>query len=391
MNSMMTRWSALSVIAGAIAAMSFAAGCGDETSRGGGGSGTTSGGAGGGGSAACLDGAQFADLFAIADAGFCAVGVHTADVALGFQAPSWGSHGGPLTVVPEASGGGAALVRWAVPATATGKLEGTTTSIAAGVPDGGFLAAQAVDLPFFGWTALAWQNAYPDTTGKIVMAKDGAVGATYDVNGAYAFAGAGAASGGRFFYTALSRLGKSSEAANGLYAADACASPQPDLGAGAGCSPSLLVAGWGDSSGPVAVDADGNVFAVLASVASGDQEARGFAATQVAPGAGAVDGASLFTLPGFGSALAALAPRDGQAGLLAFQPMDPSAAPLDVVAQPYTVTSGAVVAQGAPTKLLTVPATNPPSLYLMSDAAGRLWVAATSDTSTTFVVLARKS
>lgn len=387
MNRMISRWGALASIAATIAALPLTAGCGDESSRGGGGTSSTS--SGGGGSAACVDGARFAELFAVADAGFCAVGVHQADVALGFQAPSWGSHGGPLTVVPDASGGGATLTRWALPASATGQLEGTPTSIAAGVPDGGFLAAQAMDLPFFGWTALAWQNAYPDTTGKLLMAKNGAVAATYDVNGAYAFVGVGASAGGRVFYTGLSRLGAATEATNGLYAADACGSPAPALGAGAGCSPSSLVAAWGDSSGPVTADQDGNVFAVLASVADGEQEARGFAATTVAPGAGATDGVSLFKLPGFGSALAALAPAAGQPGLLAFQPMDEKGTALDVIAQPYTITAGVAAAQGTPGKLLTIAAAAP-ALYLMTDAQGRLWVAAPGDSSTTFVVLARK-
>lgn len=363
-----------------------AAGCGDESGRGGGGSSTGTGG--GGGGVTCLDAAGFADLFAIADAGWCAVGKYDADAGLGYQVPSWGSHGGPLTVAQDASGGGATLTRWTVPSGATGSLTGAPTSVAAGVPDGGFLAAQAVDLPFFGWTALAWQNAYPDITGELVMAKGGAVAKTFAVNGAYAFAGVGAEAGGRLYYTALSRLGQSSESVNGLYAVDACGS---DLGAGTGCTPPVLVAGWGDVSGPVAVDAAGNVFAVLPSMATGKQEARGFAASAVAPGTGATDGASLFELDGFGSALAAVAPSGELDGALVFQPMDTKGAALDVIAQAYTAAGGAVAAKGAASKLLTVPASDPPALYLMTDGGGRLWVAATSTSSTTFVVLARKS
>jgi hypothetical protein len=352
--------------------------------------GATGTGGGGGGGTTCLDGTSFASLFTIADPAFCAVAVYTADESIGYQAPTWGTHGGPLWFVADASGG-VTLERWTPPAGATGKLTKQTTHVDTMIPTGAFAGAQAVDLPFFGWTALAWTGAAPSTQGDVIMIKGGAVDRTFAVNGTYGLAGVGTATSGRLLTTALSPVGAAATDLNGFYGADACSSPTPDLGAGTGCGAPAEIAAWGDASGPVAVDHAGNAFVVLASFGMGTQEARGFASAGVAKGGAPEAGATLFTLPGFGSALAALAPSGSQPGLLVFQPFDGTTfAPLDVVAQAYTA-GAAVAAQGAPTKLLTVPTDATAGLSFLGDAQDRLWVASvTSDTSTTFVVLERK-
>jgi hypothetical protein len=342
----------------------------------------------GGSAPTCIDASQFASLFSIADTSFCAVALYEAGESIGFQAPSWGSHGGPVWFQADTSGGGITIERWKAPAGATGMLTKQTTHVDTKIPDGAFAGAQAVDLPFFGWTAISWTGAFPDTQGQVEMIQGSAVDRTFAVNGAYALAAVGDATSGRLLYTGLSPIGAATENTNGFYAADACDMPKPDLGAGTGCQASDAVAAWGDSSGPLAVDHDGNAFVVLASFGMGNQEARGFAAADVARGKAPTDGVSLFTLPGFGSSLAALAPRDAHPGLLVFQPFDMNATPLDVVAQPYTTTSG-IKAEGTPAKLLTLAAT-PTSLSLMIDDQERLWVVASGDTKTTFVVIARK-
>ncbi|MFT3775618.1 MAG: hypothetical protein QM820_60500 [Minicystis sp.] len=395
----------------AVTALTAAAGCGSDgggntggaggsssssttssSSTGTGGSGTSSstGTGGSGGGVTCLDGATFADLFTIADASFCAVALYEADEDVGFQAPTWGTHGGPLWFVPDASGGGVTLERWSVPAGSTGKLTKQTTHVGTQIPDGAYAGGQAIDLPFFGWTAISWTGAFPDTVGEVIMIEGSAVDRTYAVNGAYSVAGVGDATAGRLLYTALSPIGAPTTDVNGFYAADACDMPKPDLGAGTGCQAPAEIAAWGDSSGPVAVDKDGNAFVVLASFGTGDQEARGFAAGEVARGAKATAGASLFTLPAFGSSLAAITPKNGKPGSLVFQPFDMNATPLDVIAQAYTVSSS-VAAQGTPAKLLSMPANGAVSLALMTDDADRLWVAASGDKKTTFVVLDRKT
>jgi hypothetical protein len=258
------------------------------------------------------------------------------------------------------------------------------------MPAGAFLAQQVADLPFFDWTALAWSGSYPDTKGKLLMIGGGAVARSYDVNGAYAFAGVGDATSGRLLHTGLSPIGAATESQNGLYAADACADPQQDLGTGQGCSAPISVAAWGDSSGPVAVDSAGNAFVVLASFASGNQEARGFSAAQIARGAAPTAGTSLFTIPGFGTTVAAIAPKGADPGRVIFQPFDSTGAPEDVVAQSYTAAAAGVVAAGEPAKLLAVVSASPKSLTLMVDDAERLWVGASTETSTTFVVVAKR-
>ena len=315
------------------------------------------GGAGDGGSGAtCLSATAYAGLFTIDDTAFCAVAVYTADEALSSQ-PSWGSHGGPLTMVADTTGGGVTLERWTAPAGAMGALTKATTHVAAGVPTGAYLNAQANDLPFFGWTAISWTGPGTATTGQIALIASGAVATTYTANGPYWLAGiSDGASQGRLLFTGLSPLGAPTTDMNGLYAADACSAPMPELGAGTGCAASQLIDAWDEDSGPIALDKNGNAFVVLTSATDGNQEARGYAAAQVARGAPAVTGATLFTVDGFSGSLAALAPTASAPGLVVFEPFDATTYfALDVIEQAYTVTGDVVAASGTPTKLLTVP------------------------------------
>ncbi|HSY38970.1 MAG TPA: hypothetical protein VLA79_05560 [Polyangia bacterium] len=362
----------------------------------GGGGGHASGGAGGqpaggaggqslgGATGACLDPSSFSAAFTIADSTFCAVAVYTAPESIGYQAPTWGSHGGPL-VVQQSTGTGVTLERWTAPAGTTGTMTVQTTPVAAALPTGDFLGAQALDLPFFGWTAISWTAT--DFTGQFEMIASGAIVTTYTANGPYGAAAVPAASSqGRFLFSGLSPLGMPTINMNGLYAADACSSPAPALGAGTGCTASSLVSAWGDSSGPVATDSDGDVFAVMTSFA-GTQEARGFLASSVARGAAATAGVSLFTMAGSSVSLAALSPTAGDPGLVIFQPQDSTYTPLDVIEQKFTA-SGSLVAMGTPTKLLTVAPGQ--GLAFLVDGSERLWVAVSGTSSTTYVVLARQ-
>ena len=266
---------------------------------------------------------MFSSAFTIADSSFCAVAVYTAPESIGYQAPTWGSHGGPLVVQAAATGTGVTLERWTAPTGSTGAMTVQTTPVAAALPAGTFLGAQALDLPFFGWTAISWTNPFPDSTGQFEMIASGAIATSYTVNGPYGVAAVPAASSlGRLLYTGLSPLGMPTTSAAGLYAADACSSPAQALGTGTDCSASALVAAWGDNTGPVVTDSNGDVFAVMTSFANGTQEARGFLASSVARGAAATAGVSLFTMAGSAGSLAALAPSAGDPGLVIFQPED---------------------------------------------------------------------
>lgn len=373
-----------------------AAGCGDKSTAGAGGTGGTGTATGGGGTAGapgtggaggapsgCVAPAAFAAAFTIADASFCAVAVYTVDEVPG--SATWGAHHGPLTAHGD-TGGMVTLERWTAPAGATGSLTKQTTTVDAKIPADAFFGGAASDLPFYGWTAVSWTGANAPYAGQLVMIKGGAIDHTYALDGAYAVGGVGADAGGRALYTGQSALGAGAAGANALYGADTCAAATPDVG----CAPTQEVAAWGEASGPVAVDKDGNAFAVMSSFSSGTQEARGFAAALVGHGAAPSAGVTLFTLPGFGSSLAAIRPVGAEPGLLVFQPFDATTfAPIDVVAQRYT-TAGALAAQGAPAKLLSVPATTTAGFSLMTDDADRLWVAVPGDKSTLFVVLDRQ-
>jgi hypothetical protein len=333
-------------------------------------------------------------VFTIADASFCAVARYDADLELGMLVPSWGRHHGPLLASPNADLSSVTVTRLAPPGGATGALTATTATIAPSIPDPkGFLGVQAVDAPFFEWTVLSWTGAYPSTQGELLLAKGDAIAARYAVNGAYAVAAIGGAGEGRLVYSGASAIDDAGSTLNGLYAADSCGTaanaPRLEPKGDASCGAPALVESWGDASGPVAADADGDVFAVMTSF-SGDQSAHAWAAPAIAHGAKPAKGAELFTLPGFGSALAALAPSSGAGvGLVAFQPSDATSyAPLDAIAQRFEVNGGAIAPKGEPSTLVTL-AKAGTALTLTSDDAGRLWVGADVNGKATFVVLAR--
>ncbi|MEP7124630.1 MAG: hypothetical protein ABJE95_27120 [Byssovorax sp.] len=356
---------------------------------------STSAGSGTGGSApTCLDAAAVADVLTIKDASLCAVARYDAAEELGFNAPSWGAHGGPLTL-RAGMNGTFDLVRWTPPADTKGALTKQEVNVDGKIPMGAFLGGQAVDVPFFGWTALAYTGAFPDTKGELLLVKGSAVDKRYATNGSYATAGISAANAqGRLLLTGLSNVGDAKAGANSLFAADTCGTPaMPALlpGMDATCKAPITVATWGDSSGPVAVDHAGNAFTVMSSF-DGSQEARGFDAASIARGGSPTAGVKLFTIPGFGSNLAALAPTATAAGIVAYQPSDGTTfLPQDVLEQRYTVAGGKLAAMGAPTTMLQAATANA-LLYVIVDDQDRLWVGTDKvapATGATYVVLAR--
>ncbi len=389
----MARWMKWSC---ALVTVATLAACGDETNVGTGGGGAGGGGAGGGGAGGtggggavtCLDPSVYASLFTIDDPSLCAVAMYSYADDLSFLVPSWGTHGGPLYVMPGANGS-VDIVRFTPPAGAMGALTSAATTVDAMIPAGAFVGAQAIDTPFLGWTAISWTGAFPDTVGEIIAIKGSAVDQRFALNGAFGLAAtAKDSTHGRLFSTALSALEDPTASVNGLYAADLCGTSIVPNGDPSCVAPSM-VAAWGDASGPVTADRAGNVFAVLTSF-DGTQEARGFEAAEAGAGAPPSMGNVLFTIPGFGSSLAAVAPGAVDPGLLVFQPSDPTTfEALDVIAQRYRIQGGAVVKDGEPSALLTI-ATKNTSVYVMVDASDRLWAVIPGMTSASFVVIAKK-
>ncbi len=223
--------------------------------------------------------------------------------------------------------------------------------------------------------------------------KGSAIDKRYPTNGAFATAGAGAAGAqGRLLLTGLSPVGDAKAGANALYAADTCGTAaQPSLlpGQDASCKAPIEVAAWGDSSGPVTFDRDGNAFAVMTSY-DGTQEARGFDAASIARGAGPTAGVKLFSIDGYGANAAALAPTPTAPGIVAYQPSSGTTfKPEDLLEQQYTVTAGKLAAVGTP-KAMIHPATADAFLYVMVDDHEHLWVGTDLGAGATYVVLARK-
>jgi hypothetical protein len=321
------------------------------------------------------------------------VAIYTASEDLSFLQPSWGNHGGPLTIQPGTAAGSAGLVRWSLPMSGQA-MTSMGTMVNANIPSTGFLGAQAIDLPFSGWTAFAWTGAdmTKDNPGEIILAKAGAVDQRYGVNGAGTLAGvSGGAVQGRLLYTGLSPLGSTTPAGQprALYAADTCATGGLANTASASCMPEEVSA-WGDSTGPAALDHAGNLFVIMPSLAGGTQEARAFPAASIVSGKPATNGVTLFTMPGTGLPLAAVDPSATADGILVFQPDDTSFNALDPIAQHYTATGGTVQAVGMPAGFLKL-ATPKTSVLLFTDDKMRLWagVADSTNKKTTFVVIDR--
>ncbi len=342
------------------------------SSMGGGGNG----GSGGGPSVDCLPASATDAYFTINEATLCAVATYTATgLALdGYSnIPSWGSQGGPLTV----SGTDTMLTlrRWDVPADGT-ELTVADTTVPVTIQAGSFWAPQAIEIAP-GVAIAAWAAAFPATEGGFVRV-EGTDVVQADATGVFALG----ATQGRLLYTGLSAVGTTTPGTNALYGATVSA---------AAISADGTIDAFGDASGPIAVDTLGNAFVFMTEFA-GTQELRGYAAADVAPGEPAAAGVPLVTLDGFGSNLAAIVPDGDSPGLVLFQPVDGMTfASLDVVAIPYTIAGGAIVAGAgrAPALTLTEDGT---AVSLMTDDAGRVWVGTLQTGSTTdsvFFVLDR--
>ncbi|MFO0552350.1 MAG: hypothetical protein U0271_28440 [Polyangiaceae bacterium] len=363
------------------------AGNGGSPMGGGGASAGGAGGAGGGGSA-CLDASVAAADFTLGASALCVVEVDTAaGLSLaGGVTPTWGRHGGPLTFETMAST--VVFTRWTANA---GALTPTEESFDYTMPGGAFAGGIAVEgstpagngcsagtALTFGWTGASFT-----TEGAAVHFTSPSTSSEQLATGIFGMT----TIGDRFFYTGLSAIDGATNATPGLYFADAHASCE-----GADFAAGSLASSWGAAAGPVAADSDGNLFAVMTDFVAGTQEIRGFKASEIAPGGTPSAGATLATMPGFGDALAALAPTATAPGLLVLQPTDATTfVDEDVLALEYTADAGGdLSAMPASTLLtLTTPGTN---VALLSDDEDRLWVGVTSadQTETRFYVLARK-
>lgn len=354
-----------------------------------GGAGAGPGGGGSGGAAPCLDAAEHQAVFTIAEPSLCVVAKYDAPFAMGYSiVPSWGYHDGPLTMVQSASPvDEVTLTRWAAPSGAQGSLSSMAT---VGPVDLSinettlFMNPAAVDLPFGSWTLVGWAElGSPD--GEAILLSNAIPANRYLVAGLYTAVGVADGNGGaRLLHQSLTGLEDSMALPTvALWATDICGN--------APCGSSVELVADGDASGVVALDSDGNLFATFPTLASDTQVLHGFSGSTVAPGAVATTGDVLFTIAGSGTALAALAPTADGPGLVLLQTFDGMTFMAeDVVAQRYSVAGSSVTPSGTPTPALTMTVAGT-AVNLMTDDAGRLWLAVDVDTSTsTFFVLDRR-
>lgn len=361
-----------------------AQGTGGAGGEGGGGEGGA-GGEGGGAPGACLDPATHEALFAIDVPELCAVAVYDAPALVTEQygaLPTWGRHGGLLVGAFSGTELDAVdLHRFTAPAGASGELEVAVSPVDLGLGADRFAGAQILDLPWSDRSAFTYTGADFMSDGGLVLIDDEALVVDIPVIGGFGVAALPAGESGRVVVTALGPL-DADASTPGLYAGDGCAEPDELCDAGA-------VAMWGEATGPVAADADGNVFALMTSF-DGSQEARGWTEEEIlSDEAQPRPGATILELDGFGSPFAAMAPAGEASGMLAFQPADATTfAPVEPIVVRYAVEGGAIAPQGDPQRLLDLEDDQAP-VSLTTDDLGRLWVGVPSGAGTRFVVLDR--
>ena len=350
------------------------------------GSGSSSSGAGGGGGApaACLDDSVTAADFSIKTADLCPIAVYTApafEITAGGTVPTWGRHGGLLTLTVDSTVDGAEvhLERWSLAGTELDKTDTVITHVSE-IPADGFPGTEAIDLPFQNLTAISWTGADFFSQGGVLFLSDTAVVDSHLATGVTGMAVLGTSTAARFLYTGLSSFGGPTDGTNALYYGDFA---DGTLGTSAAFDT------WGEASGAVGTDADGHVIAINTSFSTNEQIAHGYAATTIAHGSRPAVGTPLLTLGGFGDALATLAPAGASPGLALYQPTSGTDfTQQDVTVLRYTVTADAIAAAGNETILqLTTADTN---LTLTSDDAGHVWVGApAAGGGATFYLLAR--
>jgi hypothetical protein len=256
-------------------------------------------------------------------------------------------------------------------------VEGPLQPASTGFP---FMNPAAVDLPFNNWTAVGWAT-FGSPEGEVDMLAAAIV--RIPVAGLYSLAGTAQGQMQRLYHASLTPLDNPNAPPNvAVYATDICGD--------APCTMSIVLHAEGDASGPVTLDETGNLFALLPDLAVGSQALRAWEASQIAPMAAATAGDELASIPGSGTALAALAPLPGSDGYAFLQPFDGNTFELgNVMVQRYRINGQAVAPQGAVGTALTL-ATAGTEVTLMAAPGGQLWVGTvTSESpleSTLFVV-----
>jgi hypothetical protein len=366
------------------------AGGSDQGGAGGGGGGGAGGS--GGSTGACLDAALYAELFALdGTLPLCVTRVHAFQPPAGFDPyslPTWGRHGGPLTLTPGATAASLSLQRWSLPAGPTDPATFNNEAVTIDAPpSGNVFWGPPVDLPFFDWTLVSYTGQGAAFPGEVLLldASSHAVVKRDNANGFYNSAGlADPAGGGYLVYTGLSPLadGPLATSDSAVYAARSCA----EGFAGTGCEAGHKVGDWDGSSGPVAVDAGGRGFFAL-SAFGGALEVRGFARSEIVDGVESAGVTFVQESDVYAQSLAAVSPSAGAPGYLFVDEAVGAGQRIDAITyEPGT--AGEPVKGAVITSALTAAADQ--TVRVFGASATEVWVLAVKGNAGRWVALQRK-
>ncbi len=293
----------------------------------------------------------------------------------------WGAHGGPAVT---AAGDGSRVLRYGADGVATTSLASVVPS---GLPVHHFWGVDGfVDVPFAGLSLRGYTTSNDPFAGELLFfgADLATVRGRANVNGFYSGLGIQNGDASALVYSGLSGLGASPTAAsdNGLWTTKLCGESTGT------CAPSTKLLGWNGLSGPVAADADGNVF-VAAFVSGGAHSDAVYGATRQQAFAGAtITPAPIGEFDTSGTSSFVALGTSG-AGWLLGKGYDGDAS-VPIWAQPYRVAASGVVAGGVAQRAALTAASNAITLSLFSAPDRHLWIAAEGNGASTFLELAAK-
>lgn len=288
----------------------------------------------------------------------------------------WGAHGGPSV-------------------TQRGDPGSVLTFGADGAAGSELVAARPADLPALhfwgvdgfvdvsGFAVRAYTTSSAPYAGELLFfgADYGSVKGRAAVNGYYSGVGIQGVRGPRIVYSGLSAIGASKTAPGecALWAADVCAN--------GACGTTTKLFDWDGLSGPVAADADGNVFVSSFQPSSGHSDVVYGATLREASSTRGISPTVLGSFDTNGTATFVAAGKGGKGWLLGkgYDGDQPAA----VWAQAYDSASGLHVV-GAPLAAALTAASPEVSLTLFADGEGHAWIAADGERGSAFLELAAK-
>jgi hypothetical protein len=309
----------------------------------------------------------------------------------------WGRHGGPLVTTQDLTHPGPQKVaRWTLPAGVTDAASRTdlTAAIAPNLPAQTFWGVDGfVDLPFDSLAMQAYSSSGDDFPGEVLFySKDyDSVTARANVNGFYSGTGIADGTAKRLVYSGLGGLASSASASHdcALYGSDLCnGAPAPS----GSCAASVKLFGWQGNSGPVTVDASGNVFVGAFVTGAGGTESDAIYAlskTQSFASSGQTAATLSQRKTGGTASIAAITTPGSQKGwVIAKGHDDKTAAPSYAVPYATSGSGGALTTAGQVVENAVVGTSPDASLSFFADPKGHLWVAVELPSGSTFLELA---